>query len=126
MKDISTIISIIVFALSVISSVISIIISKFKQKSNLEECKSNIKRSEEIVEIIRTIVPQAVMMAETNITGSQNKKLLAISKIMVECASKNINYNENAELIDTCIEALIAFSKEVNKGVKTNVTGTLY
>lgn len=113
-------ISIGVFALSVISSIVSIVISKFKNKSKLEDYKSETERNEKIISLVSEIIPQAVVFAEQNGgNNGANKKLLALSRILLDCARAKIDYEENADNIDTTIERLIEFSKEVN-AIKVN------
>lgn len=112
--DISTIISIAVFALSVASSIISIIIARVKNKNKLENYKSEVDRSEQVISLISTIIPQAVEYAEKNGTGGSNKKLLALSKILVDCMNNGVDYTGASQTIDDTIEKLIEFSKEVN------------
>ena len=112
--DISNIISIGVFALSVISSVISIIVSKVKNKSKLEDYKSKADRGEKVIRLISEIIPQAMTFAEKSGNSGENKKLLALSKILIDCMNDGIDYKGVSDNIDTTIEKLIAFSKEVN------------
>ena len=119
---IDTIISVGVFALSVITSIISIVIAKFKKNSELESYKSKVGRTEKIISLIGEIIPQAMIFAENNGVGGENKKLLALSKIMVQCFGNNINYAENNEVIDDAIEKLISFSKSVNADKLKEVT----
>ena len=119
---IDTIISVGVFALSVITSIISIVIAKFKKNSELESYKSKVGRTEKIVSLIGEIIPQAMIFAENNGVGGENKKLLALSKIMVQCFGNNIDYAENNEVIDDAIEKLISFSKSVNADKLKEVT----
>ena len=107
-------ISIGVFALSVISSVISIVVSKFKSKSKLEDYKSETDRSKKIVSLISEIIPQAMTFAEKSGNNGENKKLLALSKILVDCMKDGIDYTGLSDNIDETIERLIKFSKDVN------------
>ena len=107
-------ISIGVFALSVISSVISIVVSKFKSKTKLEDYKSETDRSKKIVSLISEIIPQAMTFAEKSGNNGENKKLLALSKILVDCMKGGIDYTGLSDNIDDTIERLIKFSKEVN------------
>lgn len=112
--DISNIISVAVFALSVVSSIISIIIARVKNKNKLENYKSEVDRNEQIISLISTIIPQAIKFAEVNGNGGSNKKLLALSKILVDCMNNGIDYTGASTTIDDTIEKLIEFSKEVN------------
>ena len=119
---IDTIISVGVFSLSVITSIISIVIAKFKKNTELESYKSKVGRTEKIISLIGEIIPQAMIFAENNGVGGENKKLLALSKIMVNCFGNNIDYAENNEVIDDAIEKLISFSKSVNADKLKEVT----
>ena len=112
--DFMSFVSIGVFVLSVISSVISILISKFKNKGKLEDYKSKSDRSEKIISLISEIIPTAMTFAEKNGTNGDNKKLLAISKVLIECMNKGIDFKGLSGTIDSTIEELIGFSKEVN------------
>lgn len=111
---ISEIISIAVFALSVISSIISIVVSKFKNKSKLEDYKSETDRSKKVISLISEIIPKAMTFAEKSGANGENKKLLALSRILIDCMNNGIDYTGVSENIDDTIEKLIAFSKEVN------------
>lgn len=107
-------VSIGVFVLSVISSIISILVSKFKNKTKLEEYKSGTERGKKVIELISEIIPKAVMTAEKTGVNGQNKKLIAMSQILIDCMNNGIDYTGISDNIDTTIEKLIAFSKEVN------------
>ena len=112
--NIESIVSIAVFALSVVSSIISILVSKFKNKSKLEDYKSKTDRSEKIISLISEIIPKAVTFAEKNGYNGENKKLIALSQILIDCMSNGIDYKGVSDNIDETIEKLIKFSKEVN------------
>lgn len=112
--DISNIVSIGVFALSVISTVVSIFISKFKNKNKLEDYKSETDRSKKVISLISEIIPKAMSFAEKTGVGGENKKLLALSKILIDCMNNGIEYSGVSDNIDKTIEELIKFSKEVN------------
>lgn len=112
-------ISIGVFALSVISSVISIVVSKFKSKTKLEDYKSETDRSKKIISLISEIIPQAMTFAEKSGNSGENKKLLALSKILVDCMKDGIDYTGLSDNIDDTIERLIKFTKEVNSTTVT-------
>ena len=113
-------VSIGVFALSVISSVVSILVSKFKNKTKLEEYKSGAERSKKVIELISEIIPKAVTVAEkTGVTG-ENKKLIALSQILIDCMNNGIDYGSVSDNVDKTIEELIKFSKEVNTSIKVS------
>ena len=112
--SISDYIAIGVFALSVISSIVSIIVARLKNKSKLEDCKSETDRSKKIISLISEIIPKAMMFAEKSGTTGDNKKLLALSKILIDCMNNGIDYTGVSDNIDKTIEELVKFSKEVN------------
>lgn len=116
---ISEMISVGVFALSVVSTVISIIVSKVKNKTKLEDYKSKADRGQKVISLISEIIPQAMTFAEKSGNSGENKKLLALSKILIDCMNNGIDYSGVSENIDDTIEKLISFSKEVNT-VKVN------
>ena len=93
--------------LSVISFIVTTIFSKSKNKSTTE-------RTKKLITLISEIVPKAITYAEKNGNSGENKKVLALSKILLDCTSNKIDYEEQATAIDETIENLITFSKEVN------------
>lgn len=111
---VSEIISIAVFAISVISSLISIFVSKFKNKTKLEECKSAVERNKQIISLISEIIPKAVEFAEKNGNSPANKKLLALSQTLIDSMANGIDYTSLSQMIDETIEALVKFTKHVN------------
>lgn len=112
--SITEIISITVFALSVVSTILSVIISKTKSKSKLEDYKSETDRSKKTISLISEIIPSAIKFAEKSGNNGVNKKLLALSKILIECMNSGIDYTGLSDTIDETIEKFVAFSKEVN------------
>ena len=107
-------VSIGVFILSVISSVISILVSKFKNKNKLEEYKSGTERNKKVIELISEVIPKAMMIAEKTGVKGDTKKLIASSQILLDCMNRDIEYTGISNVIDEFIEKLISFSKEVN------------
>lgn len=125
----------IIALVSVVIAIISVIISKLKIKKTRKECevsndlkdlkeaidelddtKSQLKDSEDMLAIIREIIPTAIKTAEKcglQVSGPA-KKLLAISDVIQRCATNGIDYNAFAADIDRILEDQIEFSKEVN------------
>lgn len=101
---------------------IKLIVNRFKRKKNIavatteEEDVESVKTSAaQVVSLVESVIPQAMAQVEkSGITGSDNKKLLALSKVLLECEKEGIDYKKNASLIDDTIERLIDFSKVVN------------
>lgn len=76
---------------------------------------STIKGLEGANELVKTIIPQAIELAEkSGIIGAEAKLTLALSKIALGCIEEGIDYNANKDFIKETIEKLINFSKEVN------------
>ena len=96
---------------SIIISVGAFILKTFQSKNAR---KNTVERSNKIITLISEIIPQAITFAEKNGNSGDNKKILALSKILLDCAKSKIDYEEQAENIDITIEKLIEFSKEVN------------
>lgn len=66
--------------------------------------------------LVNEIIPLAIKKAEElpMITGP-TKKLLAMSEILLSCNSNGINFETYKDFISEQIEALIEFSKTINK-----------
>lgn len=117
-----TVVIIIINLIILIVNFVKAIINKVKRSkgeevetTEAEDIEAIENSADDIVEIVKTIVPQAMMQAEqAGIVGSDNKKLLALSKVLLDCEAKGIDYKKNAELINDTIENLITFSKNVN------------
>lgn len=116
-QAISTIVILIINIALLLYNIIKSVIGK-KKNSQLFISENEVDKSEvveNVVDIIKRIIPQAIIQAEkSGIKGSENKKLLALSQILLSCNAENFDYKANAELIDECLEDLIEFSKVVN------------
>lgn len=73
-------------------------------------------------ELIRSIIPSAVTIAEeSGITSGVAKLTFALSKIALWCTEQGINYNDHKQEITDEVEKLISLSKVVNaRKDKTN------
>ena len=126
--------SILISVASVLSIILTIILQVFKNakvnKRNklLEEnnsdkdkeidgLKSEIENINKYIEIIGTVIPQAVEFAEHVNGDGQVKKAVAESKVMLGCAEIGLDYLANKEDISERIENEVALTKSVNKGV---------
>lgn len=96
---------------SIIVSVIAFLINTFCTNKTK---KNTVERSNKIITLISEIIPKAMIYGEKNATVGENKKILALSKILLDCTANGINYEEKANDIDELIEKLVEFSKEVN------------
>ena len=97
--------------ISFISSIIITTVNTIKGKGKLE-----VSKAKEI--LISEIVPSAVISAEKIGVTGEVKKTIAISKIMMDCASKGIDFSQFMQLIEEEIEKLIDVSKSVNSKIK--------
>lgn len=80
---------------------------RFKKVRPLEVVSS-------IEKILNDFIPQAIIEAESSGMNGSAKKLFVLSRIVIECASKGVNYQENAKLFEETIEKLVELSKVVN------------
>ena len=105
MEDLKLYISIVIFILGLITSIISIII---KYTKNIK-VKNNLKN---ILGVIEELIP-LIEEAETFSSYSgKEKKEYVISRIYRKLNKEDIKIDE--EKIDEMIEKLVSFSKEVN------------
>lgn len=105
MEDLKLYISIVIFILGLITSIISIII---KYTKNIK-VKNNLKN---ILGVIEELIP-LIEEAETFASYSgEEKKEYVISRIYRKLNKEDIKIDE--EKIDEMIEKLVSFSKEVN------------
>lgn len=96
---------------SIIISVIAFIVGTFFTKS---KGKKTVEKTNKIITLVSEIIPQAIIFAEKNGSNGENKKLLALSKILIDCVSNKIDYEKESDNINLAVEDLISFSKEVN------------
>lgn len=85
-----------------------------KKGNNIDNLKSGVKNSQNIIALIRLFIPQAIEEAEKSGAVGAIKKLIANAFIITQCAKNNINYNDYAEIIDQQIEDLIELTNNVN------------
>ena len=99
------------------------ILNKIKQKhkrveaeEKAEELESKLEDEKDVFILVNEIIPLAIKKAEeTPLINGATKKLLAMSEILLNCEAKNISFAKYQEFISDQIEALIAFSKTINK-----------
>ena len=96
---------------SIIVSVMAFVINTFCTNKTK---KNTVGKFNKIITLISEIIPKAMIYGENNATVGENKKIIALSKILIDCAANGISYEEEANEIDETIEKLIKFSKEVN------------
>lgn len=115
----SVIISLIVFVFSVVMFIINSI-KKHAKKVQCEEENEDLQEKLEdknaIYKLVNEIIPLAIKKAEeTPLIDGQTKKLLAMSEILLNCNSDGIDFEMYKDFISEQIEALIEFSKTINK-----------
>lgn len=113
MEDIKLYISIIVFVLGLITSIISIII-KYTKNSKTKKSLQN------VLYIIEDLIPLIEEAERFTAYSGQEKKEYVISRIIRNLSKNNIEINE--EQINEMIEKLVGFSKEVNYKESTNLS----
>lgn len=89
-------------------------ISARKKGGNIDNLKSGLKDSQNIIELIKNLIPKAIRVAEESGGSGSIKKLIAISGIVVECAKLGIDYNSYASFIDKELEEQVKLTNEVN------------
>ena len=118
-KYISTSLSVLVFLFTAILFVVNQIKKKQKKiglEEENEELKETLKDEQAEYNLINEIIPIAIKKAEDtpNVDGA-TKKLLALSEILLQCSTNNINFELYKDFISEQIENLIEFSKTINK-----------
>ena len=89
-------------------------ISAKKKGGNIDNLKSGLKDSKNIIELVKDLIPQAIREAEKSNSTPTVKKLIAVSWIVIECAKRAINYDTYAKFIDDELENQVKFTNEVN------------
>lgn len=89
---------------------------KLTAEEENDELKDDLKVSQDEFILINEIIPVAIKKAEDmpNIDGA-TKKLLAMSEILLQCNDAQIDFEMFKDFISEQIEALIEFSKTINK-----------
>ena len=118
-KYTNTFISLFVFLFTAVLFIINQIKKKHKRIGTEEE---NEKLQEEIEEkdacykLVNEIIPIAIKKAEEMpLIDGPTKKLLAMSEILLNCNANDIDFETYKDFISEQIEALIEFSKTINK-----------
>lgn len=129
---IETITNYVALAMLILSSALAIInflmvrINRKKKKQDvvlseetLQEDKSDSSIAEDVLKLVKEIIPSVIEEVEhSGVLGSDAKKCVALSKIMLKCSELGIDYNANVKTISETIEDLIKFSKQVNSSLK--------
>ena len=99
--------------LGIVIAIITFISAK-KKGGNIDNLKSGLKDSKNIIELVKDLIPQAIRVAEQQGGSPAFKKLTAISWLVIECAKSSINYNDYSKFIDNEVENQVKFTNEVN------------
>lgn len=99
------------------------IINKIKQKNKrvnaeekVEELADELQDEKDVFKLVNEIIPLAIKKAEEMpFIDGPTKKLLAMSEILLSCNSDGIDFEAYKDFISEQIEALIEFSKTINK-----------
>lgn len=118
-KYISALLSLLVF----LFTAICFIVNKIKQKNKrvsaeekAEELNNELQDEKHIFKLVNEIIPLAIKKAEEmKLIDGPTKKLLAMSEILLKCNSDGIDFEAYKDFISEQIEALIEFSKTINK-----------
>jgi hypothetical protein len=89
-------------------------ISARKKDGNIDNLKSGLKETKNIIELIKNIIPKAIKTAEESGGSGTIKKLIAVSQIVMECAKLGVDYNNYASFIDEELENQVKLTNEVN------------
>lgn len=116
-ENLKTIVTLVILGINVLLLIFNVICAIVKKAKNVDNNEEELKseNATNLIEVIRNFIPQAIEQAEkSGIVGGENKKLLALSQILLNCNEVNFDYKTNASLINDCLEELIEFSKKVN------------
>ena len=81
-----------------------------------EELENKLESEKDVFKLVNEIIPLAIKKAEeTPLISGATKKLLAMSEILLNCEANNISFAKYQDFISEQIEALIEFSKTINK-----------
>ena len=118
-KYISTAISLLVFLFTAALFVVNQIKKKHKKVSleeENEELEGRLDDKKATFELVNRIIPLAIKKAEDMpLLDGPTKKLLAMSEILLTCNEEGIDFEFYKDFISEQIEALITFSKTINK-----------
>ena len=106
-----------------IVTAINFIITRFKKhhdkltaEEENEQLSEKLDDSNNEYKLINEIIPLAMKKAEeTPLIDGMTKKLLALSEILLQCSTCNIDFEKYKDFISEQIENLITFSKTINK-----------
>lgn len=113
MAEVKLYLYIIIFVLSLITSIVSIIVKyskNVKVKNNLEN----------VLNIMNDLIPLICEAEKFTSYNGEEKKEYVVSRIIRNLSNNNIKIDE--EKINEMIEKLVSFSKEVNYKESNNVT----
>lgn len=113
MEEVKLYLYIIIFVLSLITSIISIAL---KYSKNLK-VKNNL---ETVLNIMNDLIPLICEAEKFTSYNGEEKKEYVVSRIIRNLSNSNIKIGE--EKINEMIEKLVSFSKEVNYKESKNVT----
>lgn len=122
-KNIFEYISLVVSLVIFLFTATCFVIGKIKKKhtrveaeQKAEELESKLEDEEDVFKLVNEIIPLAMKKAEeTPLISGATKKLLAMSEILLGCEANNISFAQYKDFISEQIEALIEFSKTINK-----------
>ena len=95
-------------------------IKKKKAKADVEEendfLREKVEDEQATFKLVNELIPLAIKKAEeTPLIDGPTKKLLAMSEILLKCNEDGIDFEMYKDFISEQIEALITFSKTINK-----------
>ncbi|MBQ6883197.1 MAG: hypothetical protein IJO25_02455 [Clostridia bacterium] len=115
----SSILSICVFLFTTILFIINKIKAKHKRvcaEEENEELQEKLEDQSAVYKLVNEIIPLAIKKAEEMpFIDGPTKKLLAMSEILLSCNADGIDFEMYKDFISEQIEALIEFSKTINK-----------
>lgn len=118
-KYVSGVLSLIVFLFTACCFVVNKIKQKHKRvnaEEKAEELEDKLQDEKDVFKLVNEIIPLAIKKAEEMpLIDGPTKKLLAMSEILLSCNSDGIDFEAYKDFISEQIEALITFSKTINK-----------
>ena len=116
---ISAIFSLVIFLFTATCFILNKIKQKHKRvdaEEKAEELENKLEDEKDVFKLVNEIIPLAIKKAEeTPLINGATKKLLAMSEILLNCEANNISFAQYKDFISEQIEALIEFSKTINK-----------
>lgn len=92
------------------------VINKIKAKRKNVKAEEKAEELIDMFKLVNEIIPLAIKKAEEMpFIDGPTKKLLAMSEILLNCNSDGIDFEAYKDFISEQIEALITFSKTINK-----------